>query len=94
MTMFKVRWKNKYVVVRVANFREMKFGTPRSRRGMERGFPLPSRLGGLRERRELPQRGIFRAWGGGSGAKSGALRPLPLILFPSKNQYKGGQIKA
>ena len=53
---------------RVANFREMKFGTRRSRRhrcrgGGERrgGVPLPSRLGGLGERCELPQRGPGRS---------------------------------
>ena len=28
------------------------------------------------------------------GGPGGVSRLIPLILFPSKNQYKGGQIKA
>ena len=45
--------------LRVANFREMKFGTPRGW-GMGIGEGVSSRLGGMGERRELPQRGPGR----------------------------------
>ena len=67
---------------RVANFREMKFGTPRSRRRRRRGewgggIPLPSRLGGLGERRELPQ----QSPGWSPGRKLGILWDLYIGLF-------------
>ena len=51
--------------VRVAVGDKTKTETPKASRGcgMGRGYPLPSRLGDLGERRELPQRGPGQSFG-------------------------------
>ena len=69
-----------YTAARIANFQEMKFGTPRLRRRRRRGggewgwgFPLPSRLGDLGEP-------CLALWGDGirrADVSAPTLRPNP-----------------
>jgi len=75
--------KVQLILARVANFREMKFGTPRSSTGwgMGRGYPPPQPTSGSGERRELPS-GVR-----GGGSKGLQLRTRPVSLGDPGHLY-------